>query len=219
MTVIMDELVPLDYFLRLTRLWWLIVACMLLGGLAGIVFNRVQPPIYEATSSLYVAVDLDKLVELGIDKDQLQYNEDLALSVADWAFRSPDVQAMVLSAAQAQALPVNATDLADHSSIQRRHAFWDLHFRDEDPTVAQAIANIWSQIAYEALVSWQAAGTIEEYLIFQPPIPAELPQKPTSFDLFQMILAGTLIGFIAGTTLANLLVGRLSSRQRSERAT
>jgi uncharacterized protein involved in exopolysaccharide biosynthesis len=219
MTVIMDELVPLDYFLRLTRLWWLIVACMLLGGLAGIVFNRVQPPIYEATSSLYVAVDLDKLVELGIDKDQLQYNEDLALSVADWAFRSPDVQAMVLSAAQAQALPVNSTDLADHSSIQRRHAFWDLHFRDEDPTVAQAIANIWSQIAYEALVSWQAAGTIEEYLIFQPPIPAELPQKPTSFDLFQMILAGTLIGFIAGTTLANLLVGRLSSRQRSERAT
>lgn len=203
----MDEFLPLQHFYRLTRLWWVIVLCTVLGLGFAYLFHRLNPPEYEATSSINVTIELDQFEMLtDIPKDKLQYNEDMAVSVTDQAFRSLDAYNAVLTRALAQGLPIPNVDVlyANHT-LERRHAIWQLHYRDPDPKVAQAVADIWAEVAYENMVTWQSTGQIPAYLIVKSPVPASLPEEPVVYELYRLLIAGTLIGLIVGIVLSNLL--------------
>jgi hypothetical protein len=206
----MDEFTPLQHFYRLTRLWWLIVLCSLLGAGLAYLFHRLNPPVYEATSSLNVTIDLAQLQLLSdIPKDKLQYNEDLALSVTDQAFRDLESYQAVLARATAQGLPIPDVDtlFANHT-LERRHAIWQMHYRHSDPLVAQAVANTWTQVAYENMLTWQSTGQIPAYLIVKPPVQAGLPEEPVIYDLNRLLLAGSLIGLVVGILFSEILARR-----------
>jgi hypothetical protein len=211
----MDEFLPLQHFYRLTRLGWLIVLCAVLGLGAAYIFHRLNPPVYEATASINVTIDLAQLQILtDLPKDKLQYNEDLAVSVTDQAFRSLESYETVLARATAQGLHIlDIGTLYTNHTLERRHALWQLHYRDTDPKVAQAVAGIWAQVAYENMSLWLSTGQIPAYLIVKPPVPAGLPAAPVLYDLYRLLLAGTLIGLILGIFLAELLARRLPLNQ------
>ena len=203
----MDEFTPLRHFYRLSRLWWLIVLTTLLGSGVAYLFHRLNPPVYQATSSLNVTIDLSELQILSdIPKDKLQYNEDLALSVTDQAFRSLDAYQAVLTRCLAQELPIpDVHTLYANHTLERRHAIWQLHYRHTDPQVAQAVAGIWAEVAYENMVTWQSTAQIPAYLILKPPVPADLPEEPVLYDQYRLLLAGGLIGLILGILLTDFL--------------
>ena len=211
----MDEFLPLQHFYRLTRLWWLIVLCSLLGMGAAYIFHRFNPPVYEATASINVTIDLAKLQILtDIPKDKLQYNEDLAVSVTDQAFRSLEAYQAVLTRCLAQGLPIPdiGTLYANHT-LERRHAIWQLHYRHTDPQVALAVANTWAEVAYENMTLWQSTAQIPAYLIIMPPVPAILPTAPALYDLYRLLLAGSLIGLILGILLTDFLARKSYASQ------
>jgi uncharacterized protein involved in exopolysaccharide biosynthesis len=201
-----NEFSPRQYFSRVMHFWWVVLLTAILGGAFGIIFYQVHPPVFEATSTYFVTLDMNRFPVLGTREDLIQYNEDMALNTTEGALLSTEVLNEVVRQAQDQGYSLIANDLLNNYTIERKHDIWELRYRDHDPLVAQAIVNIWSQIGYQAMLSWQASGLAPEYVIFQPPKLAPLPQQPVLYGRNNLVLAGALIGFIIGTMISAQLI-------------
>jgi hypothetical protein len=208
----MDEFIPLQHFYRLARLWWLLVLTTLAGAAVGYIFHRLQPPIYEAVASMNATIDIAQFdIMTDISKDKLIYNEDLALSVIDQAFHSTEAYQTVLIRSTAAGLPIpDVNALYANHTLERRHGNWLFYYRHSDPQVAQAVADIWAQVAYENMMLWLATGVVPDYISVQTPVDAPTPAQPVDFELNKLVMAGSLIGLIAGILLANVLAQRIN---------
>lgn len=201
----MKEFYPLDEFSRLFRCWWLVAICMLLGASAAYIFHQVKPPLYEATTTLMATIDLELFPFEAVREDLIQYNEDMALGTVEGALRSPEVTQALFTAAQGQGIPLDALLLARASTIERKHAIWELRYRDADPAVAQAVVNLWMEIGFQAMQTWHADGRMPNFVILEPPTPAYLPAEPVAYQLNNLLLAGTAAGFIIGLLVTSLV--------------
>lgn len=207
----MNEFSPVEQFYRLVRTWWLIVAAALLGGSAGYLFHRLNPPVYDAIATFYVTIDSTKMPDLPIL--QYQYDEDLALSMAQAALIDTNVQTSVLDQAMKKNIHLELADLQQNSRIERRHAFWLLHYWNPNPAVAQTVVNLWAKQGYQLMKFWQENKTLLGYIVFAPPSLAALPPNPMLYHQNQVMLAGAVIGLIAGIILVEIWV-RLSTLPR-----
>ncbi len=119
------------------RLWWVILALTLAGGALGLLFHRLNPPVYEATGRFSASIDFVLTGPL------TQFEEDTALNkIGDLIGSQPVLDAVVEQAA-AEGMAVTATDLRRMAVIERRLNTWDLRVRHTDPVFAGRIASIW----------------------------------------------------------------------------
>lgn len=204
-TPMTDEYLPLDHFRRLLNLWWVIALCIILGCALGFALVQLQTPVYEASASFFVTIDLNLFPVAETPLDRFQYNEDLALAAVDGVMRSDEVTLKVVAQAQALGLPVSIDNMLFDTSVTRRHAIWEATFRSQDPALAQAAVNLWAEIGYQTMLEWQQQGIIVNYVIFTPPTPAGLPQESIQPGRGQILTGGSLAGFAIGVILANLL--------------
>jgi hypothetical protein len=65
------------------------------------------------------------------------------------------------------------------------------------------------------MLSWQTLGLAPEYVIFQPPSPALLPQQPVLYGRSNLIIAGALIGLIVGIFLSTSISRSPKSTQQT----
>ncbi len=72
----MQEFAPLQHFNRILHLWWVMLVAALIGGLVGFIFSRLHPPLYQASATFSVNIDLDKVPVQPLEL----YDEDIALS-------------------------------------------------------------------------------------------------------------------------------------------
>ena len=178
--------------------WWLVLLTTFLGGLFGFIFFHLHPPVYEATATYFVTLDLNRFPIQGVREDLIQYNEDMALNTTEGALVSMEVLNHVILQVKDIGQSLTTKDLLDDSTIERKHDIWELRYRNQDPAIAQSIVNIWAQVGYQAMLSWQAAGLAPDYVVFQPPTLALVPQQPVLYGRNNLMLAGALIGFIIG---------------------
>jgi uncharacterized protein involved in exopolysaccharide biosynthesis len=200
-----NEFSPYEYFSRVMSFWWLVLLLTILGGTLGFVFFHLHPPVYEATSTFFITLDLNRFPSLGVREDLIQYNEDMALGTTEGALLSTEVLNNVIIQLKNLGISLTVKDLLQNSTIERKHDIWELRYRSQDPSVAQAIVNTWAQIGYQAMLSWQASGKSPDYVIFQSPTLALIPQQPVLYGRNNLILAGALIGFIAGIIISTLI--------------
>jgi uncharacterized protein involved in exopolysaccharide biosynthesis len=200
-----NEFSPSEYFSRVISYWWVVLLATILGAMFGFIFYHIHPPVYEATATYFVTLDLTRFPTLGVRDDLIQYNEDMALNTTQGALLSTDVLNSVVGQAQGLGQSLTVRDLLDNSTIERKHDIWELRYRSENPTTAQAIVNAWAQTGYQAMLSWQASGKAPDYVVFQPPSQATLPQQPVLYGLNNLVLAGALIGFICGIIISILV--------------
>jgi uncharacterized protein involved in exopolysaccharide biosynthesis len=191
-----SEFSPLDYLHRIVNLWWLVFIFMVVGGTLGFIFFHLHHPLYEATATYFVTIDLTRFPIHDVREDLFQYNEDMAVNTTEGALLSIQVLDEVISQSKQEGISITRKDLLDNVTIERKHDIWELRYRSQIPADAQAIVNLWAQIGYQAMLSWQASGLAPEYVIFQPPSPALLPQQPALYGRNNLILAGALIGLI-----------------------
>jgi capsular polysaccharide biosynthesis protein len=201
----MKEFSPLDEFYRLFRTWWLIAICMLLGVLAAFVFHINNPPLYEATTTIMATIDLQTFPFHNVREDLIQYNEDMALGTVEGALRSPEVTQALFFAAQTQGVPLDSITLAQQSTIERKHAIWEVRYRDSDPITAQTVVNLWMEIGTQAMHTWQTDGRMPAFVILEDPTPAYLPAEPIAYQLSNLLLAGSAAGFILGVMITALV--------------
>ncbi|NJD59757.1 MAG: hypothetical protein C3F13_07680 [Anaerolineales bacterium] len=193
-----DEFSPQAYFLRVLQYWWVVLIATLLGGAFGYLFFHLHPPVYEATAEYFVTLDLNSFPHLGMREDLIQYNEDMALNTTEGALLATQTINQVVSQAKDAGYLFTVRDLLKNYTIERKHDIWELRFRNPNPAVAQAIANIWALAGYQEMLKWQATGLAPGYVIFQAPTPASLPEQPILYGRNNLMLAGVLIGFIIG---------------------
>jgi uncharacterized protein involved in exopolysaccharide biosynthesis len=198
-----NEFVPYKYFNQMMDLWWLVLLATILSGTLGYVFYHFHPSVYEATATYFVTIDLTHFPIQGLREDLIQYNEDMALGSTEGALLSPDVINNVIIQVKTFGVSLTTKELLQNSTIERKHDIWELRYRSEVPLDAQAIVNTWAQIGYQAMLSWQSSGTVPAYVIFQPPTPALTPEQPVLYGRNNLMLAGAIIGFIAGIIISN----------------
>ena len=202
----MNEFTPIDHFYRVTRLWWVIVLSVFLGGITGFSMHLSNPPLYQATASMYVGIDFDK-----VDGEPLtQYDEDLGLSIVQQVFFTPEVREAMTNSREYQSSGLDIYEWSQAIRVEREHAFWQIRASLPNPKLAQVLVNKWAELGYRHLISLREKGEIPDYIMVEPPIPAELPHNPKNFGLNQLVLAGSLIGFIIGSLLSDWLAWRLN---------
>jgi uncharacterized protein involved in exopolysaccharide biosynthesis len=200
-----SEFSPSEYFSRVISYWWVVVVATIVGATLGFIFYHLHPPVYEATATYFITLDLNRFPTLGTREDLIQYNEDMALNTTQGALLSTDVLNSVVEQAKVLGQSLTVKDLIDNSTIERKHDIWELRYRSKDPATAQSIVNAWAQTGYQAMLSWQATGKAPDYVVFQPPTPATLPERPVLYGRNNLVLAGALIGFIIGIVISVLL--------------
>ncbi|OGN93096.1 MAG: hypothetical protein A2Y88_05990 [Chloroflexi bacterium RBG_13_48_10] len=200
-----NEFSPGVYIMRVMSTWWLVLLTTFLGGLFGFIFFHLHPPVYEATATYFVTLDLYRFPIQGVREDLIQYNEDMALNTTEGALVSMEVLNRVILQVKDIGQSLTVKDLLDDSTIERKHDIWELRYRNQDPAIAQSIVNTWAQAGYQAMLSWQAAGLAPDYVIFQPPTLALVPQQPVLYRQNNLMLAGALIGFMIGIIFSSLI--------------
>jgi uncharacterized protein involved in exopolysaccharide biosynthesis len=193
-----------DHFNRTLSRWWLVALLAIIGGVFGLVFYQLHPALYEATATYLVTIDLDRFPLQGMQEDLIQYNEDLAVNTTQSVLLSNEVLDGVIRQAKTAGISITSRDLLNNYTIERKQETWELRYRSENPQQAQTIVNIWAGVGYQAMLAWQTAGTAPNYVVFHTPTTAELPQQAVFYDRNKVILAGILIGFIAGMLISNL---------------
>ncbi len=200
-----NEVSPYRYFSRTLDLWWLVFIAMLIGGALGFAFFYFHPPLYEATATYDVSIDLAAFPLQGFREDLIIYNEDMAVNITQEILISDEVIRNVLSQLNSEGIPVSIQDLFQNYTIERKHDVWELRYRSQVPANAQAVVNTWAEIGYQAMLSWKASGKTAPYVVFQSPTQALLPTEPVIYGRNSLMLAGALIGLIVGILCANRL--------------
>ncbi len=202
----MHEFILVEQFYRLVKFWWLILICGLIGGGIGYFIDRSHPSMYKSTAKFYVTLNLEPLQKLNLPANQYQYNEDLALNVTGTILVEPELLSTLVAESSKQDISVSKDYLLSNSTIERKHAFWELRFRHPEPQISQSVTNLWAEKAYETMLTWSRTGKAVNYVIFTPPTLASLPLQPVNYGLNQLMLAGFLVGFLAGILLTEIVV-------------
>lgn len=201
----MNEFIPIQHFYRIVRLWWLVVLAVFLGGGIGYIVHLFRPALYEATASIYVGIDFDKVAGGPLT----QYDEDLVLSIVQDVFFTPEVREAMTSSSEYLSAGLDIYEWSRNIRVEREHGFWKIRARHTIPKFAQVLVNKWTELGYQHLNYLQENGEIPDYVLLEPPIPAELPLKPVNYGRNQLVFAGCLIGFIIGTLMSDWVAWRL----------
>lgn len=203
-----EEFEPFEHFSRVITLWWVLVLCAVLGGATGYIIHLFKAPVYEAQAVFMASIDFNKVdfmhppAPTPPPYQLTQYDEDISLVVVESSLRQ--VEPQVAAFAQQNGWPIDVAILQGISTIEREHGNWYLRFRDSDPAVAQKVVNYWAQTGLMDLQEKQKANKLPAYIFFDLVQRAELPKSPTYFQTNSLVLAGIVIGLIAGLLLVNM---------------
>lgn len=203
-----NEFVPAVHFNRIIRWWWLVFGLAVIGGVVGLVVHRFKAPQYEAQAIFLASIDFNKIdfmhppAPTPAPYHLTQYDEDITLVMVEASLRA--VIPQVVTFANQKGLALDEGGLMQHAIIERHHGFWYLRFREEDPALVQAVTNYWAEAGYANLLEWQKNDQVPTYLIFDLVQKADLPKTPTFFHTNSFVLAGAVIGLVAGLILINL---------------
>jgi capsular polysaccharide biosynthesis protein len=200
-----------QYYNLTLKLWWLVIIATILGGMLGFTFYYLHAPLYEATATYFVTLDLTHFPIQGTDGDLIQYNEDMAVNTTEGALLSTPVLRALITQLKSSGISLTFQEIMKNYTIERKHDVWELRYRSPVPSVAQTIVNTWAQIGYQEMLAWQASGQAPEYVNFQPPSQALLPTMPVLYGRNNLIIAGALIGFIIGIVISSR-ASRIKSR-------
>lgn len=144
----MNDLSPLDMLERTLRRWWMLVALMVLGGVAGWTFSLFRHPVYEATAVYQVALDEQQLVERGLvtaDKLPLLFeDQNIYLAPAANMFYDSTMQANLVADARSHNIQLQENDFNPvNFYLDRRGKQWFVTVRSADPATAARLADLW----------------------------------------------------------------------------
>ncbi len=147
----MDDFSPIETISHTLQWWWLVALFVICGGGLGWLVHRALPPLYEAKVVFSAAVDFKQAGAI----DTLE--QDKSINVLGDIIMSNSVVDMVVADAQAAGIKVDRVSLLQMAYLERKSEIWELRIRNSIPGVAQSLANLWADQAYEVLKTELAA--------------------------------------------------------------
>jgi uncharacterized protein involved in exopolysaccharide biosynthesis len=87
-----QEFSPRDEIIHSLRGWWILAVFMILGGLAGYIVHRVEPPVYQAKAILYSYIDYQEITDVRL----MEFDEDVTVNTIQSVMLSNQVVGQVL---------------------------------------------------------------------------------------------------------------------------
>lgn len=202
-----------EYLTALRKRWALILALMLIGGVAGFGYAKAQTPIYRATSKVFVSVESGDTV--GDLVQGSTYIHNLVQSYSQLA----TTPAVLDPVTEELGLPTSGRELAHHVSAQSPldTVIIEISATNADPQRAADIANA---------VAGQLSETVEELtpttskqrsaVDIQTISPASVPGAPASPNTKFLTATGLALGLLLGVLIA-VLIRLLDTRIRDRR--
>lgn len=144
----MTEFSPSEILERTLHFWWILVVLAVMGGGAGWIFSKLNPPVYEATATFDVSLDEQQLVKDGLitpDKLPLDFSSqnDYLSPLVDM-FSAPNLQTRFIMDIQSQGINIKTKDFTSAVyNLDRRGFTWFITVRSTNPATATKLANIW----------------------------------------------------------------------------
>jgi uncharacterized protein involved in exopolysaccharide biosynthesis len=194
-----QEFSPKDEILHQLRSWWIIVTCMLFGGLAGFLFNHLQTPTYQAKATIFTAIDYQEIHDVRLS----EYDEDMTINSVQSVMLSNGVIGSVITRLAESGYTLDYATFMDHISIYRKFTEYELYYRDSVPETAQMIVNTWVNTGIRTYQDMQNSGDLPVYVKVIPGSLADLPTEPIQQKMNTQVLAGAILGMLAGVTLSS----------------
>jgi uncharacterized protein involved in exopolysaccharide biosynthesis len=194
-----QEFFPKNEILHILRSWWLLVIGMVLGGVAGFVFNYVQQPTYQAKATVFTVIDYQKINDVRLS----EYDEDMTINSVQSVMLSTDVIGSLIMEMAESGYSLDYTSFMDRMSIYRKFTDFELFFRDSDPKIAQLVVNTWSDIGTQKYRGLQQSGSLPVYVNVITGSLASLPTEPVQKHMNTHVLAGAILGLLVGVVISS----------------
>ena len=203
-----QEFSPREQVIRSLQLWWVLAACIFIGGMVGYLIQRVEPPIYQAKAIINTFIDFQD-----IDDAQLsEYDEDMTINTVKVVMLSSDVIDTVINLAKTEGISIDPAIFMEQHNIYRTHADYELFYRDPDPETAMRVVNLWAEAGVQRFKELQRGGNMPLYVSIALTSPADLPLEPTYAQANTYVFSGALLGFIFGIALTSFIPRRKINR-------
>jgi hypothetical protein len=136
---------PVESIERIIRYWWIIVACMIMGGIAGWMISFSLPRVYQAQAEIGVYIDFTLTGAL------TDVEEDMAIVAIGDVIKSSDVIFLVAEQAKAGGIEMNSKAFWENAFLEREGDRWKLIVRDSDANKATKLAEIWANVSLKSL--------------------------------------------------------------------
>ena len=131
-------------FLVVLTLWPIVALAGILGGIAGLQYASLQPPVYRAAAQFAAGLNFDR------DPPLRQREQDLAEGKVATFLRSDSVLADVEKALLDAKLISEGEDFSGDFILERRISDWYFAVYHYDPVIAAFAANAWAEAAQDA---------------------------------------------------------------------
>ncbi len=141
------EFSPAQALRHTLQYWWIVTVLTIMGGVGGWLYHRSRPPVYQTMIEFTVSVDYTQTGALP------ERDVDYILGTVGAFLGSIHMKEAVVEAARAQGVDLDLPTLRKISTLERRQTRWQIYIRHTDPQTALQIANLWGEIAYDALLN------------------------------------------------------------------
>ena len=142
--------------------WYLLVICMILGGLIGLGISTILPPFYESEAAFSVTIDYTQTGAL------TDVEEDQAMRGVGSVIFSDDVIIPLIQNLASDGISINDQLFNDNATMDREEFRWTIWYRDTSPQVAYLVADAWAkqadQILQQALLHARLADSYQDLL-------------------------------------------------------
>jgi hypothetical protein len=197
----------LELIKSISSSWLTLTMAMIAGGLAGVLFGYIQPPVYESNASFGVTIDYTQTGALS------DVQEDQAMRGVGYVLLSDALIEETVSRINSEGIyTVGEDEFRDNAFVDRGDFRWIIRYRDRDPQRAFQIVSAWAEAAWEsyeaALTHAQAA---ESYL-------GVLNNLQSCYQQSAPQVSGSYCGFAAPDDVLREIT-QLSGKIQSEKTT
>jgi hypothetical protein len=141
------EYSPLDGYRYAINNWWLIFGLIIIGGVIGMLFHPLRPPLYETKAVFAIHIDFNQSGWLS------EFEQDYAINTARYLMHSDPVVGRVEEELARRNIPPQTAVLGTNVFFERKQPIIEIKVRNSDPDTAAIIANIWAEQAFIELKS------------------------------------------------------------------
>ena len=159
----MERDVSLEFaFEHLIRDWWMLALAAMVGAGIGWLLFQNRTPYYQAEGLISIGIDYTRTGQLtDIEEDQM-------IGITGDVLNSPGVISAIVERARQEQIKIDESSFKKFTKAERRQNQWVLIVRNENPSTAEAIARIWTEEGYQALIDAMVhadrAGHLQRYL-------------------------------------------------------
>jgi hypothetical protein len=152
-----DDFIPSEVFMLTLKKWWVLALLMILGGIGGLFFTRLNKPIFQSQAAITTSIDF---AYAGIFDDAEQ--DHLIMAIGD-EIGSTKVLDAVVRLVEDEKLSLSKEEIQKSLTLSRKGYRWVLTARNTNAATAQKLAQLWADASIKTLIEVKNQTLVSYY--------------------------------------------------------